>query len=282
MSNSELKEHHKNPEVTFSEFFTQLSDKRTFQYIITGIIIILIGLSVFFFFKNRAAKKEDLAWFKTGQIINNYYEPTKSAMMFADPNQTYKYNSDVEKYKDCIINFRDVMPSLEKTAAEPVAMFYLGKSYLNIGEYKDAHETFDLLYEKYPKHFLAPMAMLNDGLTLENSKNYEDAINRFKFVNDNYPNNIASAYALYHMSFCYEALGDYDNAVSILDKISGYEDYEIKEFASERKKYLAIHKDSVLSKKPVPSEETPEETPEEEVPETPDQPENPEEPDGNN
>ncbi|HDS09857.1 MAG TPA: tetratricopeptide repeat protein, partial [Firmicutes bacterium] len=261
-----LKDHHKNPEMTFSEFINQMSEKRNFQYILTGVIVLLLVITVFFFFRNRSAKKEDLAWFKTGQIIKNYYKPTKSSMMFADPNQTFEYASDVDKYKDCIINFREIMPSLEKTTAEPVALFYLGKSYFNIEEYKDAHETFDLLYSKHPKHFLAPLAILNDGFTLENSKNYDDAINRFKFVYDIFPDNIAAPYALLHMSFCYEALGDFENAYSILDKIEKYEGYEINELAQDRKRYLDIHKELILKQQPV-SEQV---QPEEDLPEPPD------------
>ncbi len=278
MAKSEMNKHSTNPEITFSEFFNQLTEKRNVQYIIIAIVVIVMLSTGFLYLKNKAQARQDLAWFKVGQVIKIYYKPTRSSTMFAQPNQKFEYNSDAEKFNDCISSLNEILPSVTKTPAEPVALYYLGKCYLHIDEFQQAHDTFSAFYQKFPNHFLAPIVLLNNGFTLEDSQNYKEAIEIYKFIDKKYPENISAAYALYHISLCNEEMGEYEKSIEPLNQIvTRFKDYDIFGNASDRIKFLAIHKtiiqgkkekwDNRVEPKDLNKDETPDNKPEENKPE---------------
>lgn len=128
------------------------------------------------------------------------------------------YNYYVDgNYKDAINTYQKIVEKYSSSDNAPVAMYYLGNSYLGLGQNDEAIKTYQKVIEKFKNEkTIFPLAYINLGYAYMNKKDYASAISAFKQVSS-LGNSLVADRAVYESALAYEATGD---------KVSAIERYE--------------------------------------------------------
>ncbi len=119
------------------------------------------------------------------------------------------YNYYVEgDYKDAVSSYQKIIDKYSSGGNAPIAMYYLGNSYLSMGQTDEAIKTYQKIIEKYKSEkTVLPLAYINLGYAYMNKKDYTSAISVFKQVSS-LGNSLVADRAVYETALAYEASGD--------------------------------------------------------------------------
>ncbi len=100
-----------------------------------------------------------------------------------------------ERYDEAIKKFTAFLSAYPKATRVPNAYFWLGESYITLGDYDKAIISFQSLVEKYPKSEMAPKALLSQAGAFEALKDKKSSITILKRVMELYPKSEEAAIA---------------------------------------------------------------------------------------
>lgn len=119
------------------------------------------------------------------------------------------YNYYVEgDYKNAISSYQKIADKFSSGKNAPIALYYLGNSYLGVGQTDEAVKTYQKIIEKYKSEkTVFSLAYINLGYAYMNKKDYANAISVFKQVSS-LGNSLVADRAVYETALAYEASGD--------------------------------------------------------------------------
>ncbi|MDD5434052.1 MAG: tetratricopeptide repeat protein [Nitrospira sp.] len=119
------------------------------------------------------------------------------------------YNYYVEgDYKDAISSYQKIVDKFSSSKNAPIALYYLGNSYLGMGQTDEAIKAYQKIIEKYKSEkTVFPLAYINLGYAYMNKKDYANAISVFKQISL-FGNSLVADRAVYETALAYEASGD--------------------------------------------------------------------------
>lgn len=120
-------------------------------------------------------------------------------------------------YKDAVSSYQKIVEDYSSSGNAPVAVYYLGNSYLGLGHADEAIKTYQKIIEKYKNEkTVLSLTYINLGYAYMNKKDYTGAISAFKQASLPGTSLVADR-AVYETGLAYEASGD---------KVSATERYE--------------------------------------------------------
>ncbi|MBI5192572.1 MAG: tetratricopeptide repeat protein [Nitrospirae bacterium] len=124
------------------------------------------------------------------------------------------YNYYVEgNYKEAITAYQKITEKYSSSDNAPVAMYYLGNSYLGLGQNDEAIKTYQKAIEKYKNEkTIIPLAWTDIGYAYMNKKDYANAISAFKQA-ATAGNSLVADRAVYETALAFEASGNKTSAV---------------------------------------------------------------------
>lgn len=128
----------------------------------------------------------------------------------------YNYYTD-GNYKDAVSSYQKIVEKYSSSGNASVAVYYLGNSYLGLGQADEAIKTYQKIIEKYKNEkTISTLTYINLGYAYMNKKDYAGAISAFKQASSPGTSLVADR-AVYETALAYEASGD---------KVSATERYE--------------------------------------------------------
>jgi tetratricopeptide (TPR) repeat protein len=162
---------------------------------IGGLLLLLIGLSVFVFQKWQE-KKEREAYQKFNSALEIYQRA----------NSPYREGASSE-YKDVLEKLDEVITQFPRTPSGKLSLLYKGNVHLRLGEFDKAVKAYQAFLQKGGKEKLYKVfAMEGLGYAYEGEKDYEkasDAYQKIVHMDDHFQ--MATAYL--GLGRCYEKLG---------------------------------------------------------------------------
>ncbi len=124
------------------------------------------------------------------------------------------YNYYIEgNYKEAISTYQKIVEKYSSGDNAPIAMYYLGNSYLGSGQTGEAINTYQKVIEKYKNEkTILPLALINLGYAYMNNKDYPNAISAFKEAAST-GNSLVADRAVYETALAFEASGDKTSAI---------------------------------------------------------------------
>lgn len=171
------------------------------------------------FEKNRTAifaSTAVLAALCIGVLIYFYMSGKWDKEATALEGTAYNYYTD-GNYKDAVSSYKKIVEKYPSSGNAPIAVYYLGNSYLGLGQADEAIKTYQKIIEKYKNEkSVSALTYINLGYAYMNKKDYSGAISAFKQASLPGASLVADR-AVYETGLAYEASGD---------KVSATERYE--------------------------------------------------------
>lgn len=146
-----------------------------------------------------------------------YYLLTKwDKEAYVIENRAYNYFLEGD-YQKALSTYQEILQEYSTGSSVPIAMYYLGNSYLGLGQVDQAIQTYQKFIEKYRnQETILPLVYINLGYAYMNKKDYNNAISAFKEAASLKGSMVADR-AVYETARIYESSGD---------KVSAMERYE--------------------------------------------------------
>lgn len=124
----------------------------------------------------------------------------------------YKYYVE-GNYKDAATSYLKIVEKYSSADNAPIAMYYLGNSYLGLGQNDEAIKAYQMVIEKFKKEkTILPLAWINLGYAYMNKKDYTSAISAFKQAAST-GNSLVADRAVYETALAFESSGDKTSAI---------------------------------------------------------------------
>ncbi len=136
------------------------------------------------------------------------------------------------------IGFLEIADEYGATKSANLAKYYIGISYLHLGQYEDAIDYLNQFDGN--DRLVAAVALGAIGDAYVELENYSKAVSYYKKAADHNPNELTSAIYLKKAGLVYEELGEYKNALTAYETIK--KDFPTSEEAMEIEKYIAAAK----------------------------------------
>jgi tol-pal system protein YbgF len=118
-------------------------------------------------------------------------DDSSSEVPYKDAFETFQR----EKYDEAVKKFTAFLESYPKAPRVPNAYFWLGESYIMLGDYDKAIVSFQVLVEKHSKSEMAPKALLSQAAAFEALKDKKSSITVLKRVIELFPKTEEAAIA---------------------------------------------------------------------------------------
>ena len=141
----------------------------------------------------------------------NPYSPFAINQSFEQIQMFYwdgKNKEAVEEYE----NFLKKYPDNEKT---PEALYWMGKSYANMGDPENAIKTFTKLQKGYPASEMAPLSYIDQGLIYKQNNQIKKADSVFLLLEMKYPDDQNIGQAYYERASIKYSIGDTVQALEL-------------------------------------------------------------------
>ncbi len=181
--------------ISFSEKALIYVTHHSKTIVTSGIIVLVLILSIFFFQRWEGKKEE------------NAYEHFRLAVESYQIASTPSQEEAVPNYKNALEKFNEVITKFPRTSSGKLAILYKGNIHLRLGEYDDAIKVYEDFLQKAGKEKLfRSFAMEGLGYSYEGKKDYERAIHAYqKSIDLKEDFRLENAYL--GMGRCYEKLG---------------------------------------------------------------------------
>lgn len=128
------------------------------------------------------------------------------------------YNFYLEgNFKDALSKYQEILKDYSATRSMPIAMYYIGNSYLELNQNDEAIKAYQKVAEKNnDKETILPLAYVNLGRAYINKKDYSNAIAAFKQAAAIKDSPVADR-AAYETARAYELSGDKSSAIEKYD-----------------------------------------------------------------
>lgn len=131
-------------------------------------------------------------------------------------NNAYNYYLE-GNYKEALAKYQEIVKDYSATRNTPIAMYYIGNSYLELGQNDEAIQAYQKAAEKNSdKETILPLAYVNLGRAYLNKKDYSSAISAFKQAAALKDSPVADRVA-YETARAYEISGDKASAIERYD-----------------------------------------------------------------
>ncbi|MBP7793240.1 MAG: tetratricopeptide repeat protein [Candidatus Goldbacteria bacterium] len=193
------------------ESFTKHRD----NYVISGIIIVVLIAGTIFFVNNRKSTEE-----KAQQIITRAnFILTRPVVDSKDANMYGMFKSKEEKYEQAIAAYQEIIQTYKSSKMLPQAYLNVANAYFNIERYKEAIEYYNTFIEKFSKNELFPEALFGRALAYYEQGQFNEALSDLKTVIEKYPQTISIHDAKIKAAQCYLKLNDVNSAKAVLQDI---------------------------------------------------------------
>lgn len=151
-------------------------------------------------------------------IVAGYYYLTLKWDKEASVLENLAYTSYIEgDYQKAISMYQEILDKYSNSRSTPVSMYYIGNSYLALGQADQAIAAYNKFIEEYDdQDTILPLVSLNLGYAYLNKRDYNNAISSFKQASA-LKGSLVADRAAYEAARTYEASGD---------KVSAIERYE--------------------------------------------------------
>ncbi len=148
------------------------------------------------------------------------------------------YNAFIEgNYTKSISLFQEIADKYSGSKSAPVSLYYIGNSYLAIGQYEDAIRAYNSFIDKYSdQETILPLVYINLGSTYLDKNDYSNAIAAFRKVLS-LKDALAADRAVYELARAYEASGDTAAAIEQYDSLT--KNYPSSSWSQEAKVRLS-------------------------------------------
>ena len=163
-----------------------------------------------------ALGREDEAMQVADSVINQHPNtPFAMELRFKKGDMFYSGNN----YKNAIDEYQNFIKSYPDSKKNAEALYWMGKSFINLDEQEKASQTFIKLQDKYPKSDYASLGMLENALMLKNH-NIMKADSILKKIEELYPKNASASQAGFERAVIKYDLGDTLSAIDLYKKLS--------------------------------------------------------------
>ena len=118
----------------------------------------------------------------------------------------------VARYTQATESLQSLIDSYPGSPSMREALFYLGESYLNLGNYNKAIESYDRLATNYPQDKLAPLALNSLAYAYEQLSDHSKAIEIYGSFLQEYPDHFLSKRAHLNIGRLWETGNNYEEA----------------------------------------------------------------------
>lgn len=124
------------------------------------------------------------------------------------------YNYFLEgNYKESLSSFQEIADKYSGSKSAPVAYYYIGNSYLALGQYDDAIRAYNGFIDKFSEQeTLLPLVYINLGSAYTGKNDYNNAMSAFRNVLSLKDSPVADR-AVYELARVYEMSGDTASAI---------------------------------------------------------------------
>ncbi len=131
------------------------------------------------------------------------------------------YNSFIEgDYHNALSTYQEIAGKYSSSTNIPIILYYVGNSYLGLGQPDEAIESYNKFIEKYQgQTTILPLVYINLGHAYINKKDYNSAISAFKKASTT-GNSLIVDRAVYEMAKAYEVSGDSISAIEQYEYLS--------------------------------------------------------------
>ncbi|GAB5466510.1 MAG: hypothetical protein Kapaf2KO_19460 [Candidatus Kapaibacteriales bacterium] len=130
------------------------------------------------------------------EVINTYTANNKTSPFvrdFKEKKAGIFFNNG--RYKDAVAEYENLIEEGGSPEQNAEAMYWMGKSYIEMGQPREAEAAFLRLMEKYPESDYAPMGLIENALLWQDMANLPKADSLFTRIIDKYPENPISGQA---------------------------------------------------------------------------------------
>jgi len=193
----------------------ELFNKKKDNFIITGIITLILVGGTFFYLNNKKATEE-----KAEKIISRAnFMLTRPVVNSKDASMYGMFRSKEEKYEKAIAAYQEVIQTYKGSKTLPYAYLGVADAYFNIEKYKEALEYYNTFIEKFPKHNLISEALSGRAHVYYQMGQYKEALDDFNTIMKKYPDVLNLQDIKIKSAQCYLKLNDFASAKSILQNI---------------------------------------------------------------
>lgn len=196
----------KTPWVKFQEW----AKKKQEVLAISVIVVLLLSVGVPYYLKSRQQAEQDAA---QKLSIAQYY---LSAHVDA---KNGPFKSEAEKYQAALQQFQQVSQQGAGTGAAKVALFYVGKCQLIMGQSSQAYVSFDEAAQKLKGTPLGQAAWVGKGTALLLQQKWAEAAKIFETYLTQYPDGYLTTKVRLDLADTYLQSNQKDKAIQILQDV---------------------------------------------------------------
>lgn len=149
-----------------------------------------------------------------GIAIGVYFYLSQKWDLEASSLESRAYSHYIEgDYQKALSAYQKLVDDYSRSSSIPVALYYLGNSYLGLGQTDQAIHAYLRLIEKQRDNgTILPLAYMNLGYAYMGKKDYSNAISAFKEAST-LKNSLVADRAVYETARAYEISGDMVSAI---------------------------------------------------------------------
>ena len=149
------------------------------------------------------------------KLLSSHWDKKASVMEYSAYNYYLEGN-----YSKSISSFQEIADKYSGSKSARVAYYYIGNSYLSLGQYDDAIKVYKIFIDKFSEQdTILPLVYLNLGSAYMEKSDYNNALSAFRKVlslNDS----LVADRAVYEMARAYEASGDTASAIEQYENLA--------------------------------------------------------------
>jgi len=199
----------------FEEMIFRLREsfnKQKDNFIITGIIVIVLIAGITFYLNNKKSIEE-----KAEKIITRAnFLLTRPVVDSKEANMYGMFKSKEEKYEKAIDAYQEIIQTYKGAKALPNAYLGVANAYFNIEKYKEALEYYNTFIEKFPKNELISEALFGRSFVFYEMGQFKEALADLKIIMEKYPQTLNIKDVKIKAAQCYLKLNDTASAKTIL------------------------------------------------------------------
>jgi tetratricopeptide (TPR) repeat protein len=146
------------------------------------------------------------------QLLKEFPQTTKFVEAKLLEGQCYFFK---KQYVKAFSVFQEIV---QRNEYKDVTLFWLGETYLKVGDYPKAQEQYKQLIETAPGSLYAPQAYYSLGWSYFEKGNYEQAKKSFQKLIELFPSNNLSEDAAFKLGECDYNAGQYEGAIFAFSK----------------------------------------------------------------